>query len=175
MMIASVVGAILSLVATLVASYVAANVPRTGTSTPPTSSAVPTAFPALPLTVLVPLGDSDPFHSVGPITMGSTRYRDAVILQVGNKAGGTSLRYDLGGRYTRLLATAGLGDEAPTDTVVTLSLAVDGKTVMERRIGVGQTVPVSIAITGGARLEITAKAPGADCCVSVGLADPVLT
>jgi serine/threonine protein kinase len=74
-----------------------------------------------------------------------------------------SLQYDLGRHYRTFDTTAGVTDDSNASGVVQFDVFVDGRSVFSQTGTLGGPVPLSVDVTGGLRLEITATRVEADC------------
>jgi beta-lactam-binding protein with PASTA domain len=101
--------------------------------------------------------------AVQAVTISGTPYTRSV------RQGGYSLRsdgrpmsagYDLGRIYHRFRATAGLVDSSPSGAQVKLEVLGDGRPLFSQIVGLGQTEPVDVDVTGILRLTISTSYVG---------------
>lgn len=89
--------------------------------------------------------------------------------------------FDLGGRYRTLNTTAGVSDTSPTGTRLLLEIQGDGRVLVSRQVGKGDSVPLAgLDVTGVNELKfvvsgIQTRAPSGSSSEPEGVfADPVL-
>jgi hypothetical protein len=115
---------------------------------------------------LTPTGDQ-PIE--GESEIAGTTYRGSVLWRMSVCPGSTAVTatYDLGSRYRRFLATAGLGAETvnPADRVH-LDIRVDGVVVLSRNLDKPTPVPVDLDVTQHNQIvfTITPLIPGPQEC-----------
>ncbi|MBD3580505.1 NPCBM/NEW2 domain-containing protein [Streptomyces sp. KD18] len=62
--------------------------------------------------------------------------------------------YNLGGRWRLFDATIGVRDDSPSGGRITFQALVDGRSVMKRELGVGESEKVKINVSGALRLML---------------------
>jgi len=98
----------------------------------------------------------------GTVRVNGTVYVHPVTSQVQCRYP-VSIQYDLGRHYRTFTTTAGVTDDSNSDGVVQYDVFVDGRSVFSQTGTLGQPVPVSVDVTGGLRLEITATRVEPEC------------
>ncbi|MEO1060563.1 MAG: NPCBM/NEW2 domain-containing protein [Actinomycetota bacterium] len=85
-----------------------------------------------------------------------------------------SLEYDLGRSWTRLTGLIGIQDLSDVDATVRLRLILDGSSVLELTVGVGETSPFDLDVRDALRLRMVVTRIEGEV-VGVGIAQSRLT
>lgn len=119
----------------------------------------------------VPLYESfEAQNSVGPngqpvtASLAGTRYPNSTGMWVGCDGEPATTTYRLGGRYSRLQASAGLQPHAPDALSVDVSIAADGKSLAHFIISKNATAPVDLDVGGADALVVSAIAVDRSVC-----------
>jgi hypothetical protein len=75
----------------------------------------------------------------------------------------SSLEYDLGRHYRTFTMTAGLSDDSSSAGQLQIDVTIDGRNIFSQVAKLGQPVTVSVDVTGGLRLAISATRVEPDC------------
>ncbi|MGH3904593.1 MAG: serine/threonine protein kinase, partial [Pseudonocardiaceae bacterium] len=140
----------------------------TRTQTPPTSDR-PTEDPVeapAPNDALTPgewLVDVDPVEGGddwerGPRNVNGRTYARSLYHRA--SCDDSMAGYDLGRRHTRLQATIGKADDAPSDSVTRFIVQLDGRAALTRDLRVGQQAAVDLDVTDVLRLTLRVEQDG---------------
>ena len=109
----------------------------------------------------------------GTVTINGKPYAHALWRTVYREGDSATWQYDLGRKFQKVTAEAGLSDDSASDGVVRYEFLVDGRIVQTFDAKLGTTVPVEVDARGGLRLQIVlTKIAGADGRSYPAIGDP---
>lgn len=91
-----------------------------------------------------------PAHVVGSV------YKDSLIVPLGQEATAVSIEYDLGRRWSVFETTAAISDDAPSASMVRFQITLDGITVHDMVLSLGESRQLRVDVSGVLRLRLTA-------------------
>ncbi|SCL49172.1 NPCBM/NEW2 domain-containing protein [Micromonospora chersina] len=108
-------------------------------------------------------------------TVSGTRHEQSVVASTCYATNDEAESFNLGKRYTRFTATVGVADGAPDDYRTRFTVLVDGETVFRRELGLGDSAPVEVPLTGALRLMLKVESVGLTSCDDAAVwAEPAL-
>ncbi|MFB7615701.1 NPCBM/NEW2 domain-containing protein [Kitasatospora sp. NPDC056181] len=130
--------------------------PGSPTSGPPGSGSPTTTFTA----GTQYLSDNDPFSSTygvenGAALVNGTNYAHSVSLRTDlTSIPSNAAEYNLERSWQTFSATIGARDDSPTGTVLTFEVLVDGRSVAQQTLSLGQSQQLTVDVRNALRLKI---------------------
>jgi hypothetical protein len=99
-----------------------------------------------------------------PATVAGKRYDQSLVASTCYATNDETESFNLGKRFTRFQATAGVADTAPGDYRTRFTVLVDGETAFQRELGLGDVAEVDVPVAGKLRLVLKVESVGLTSC-----------
>jgi serine/threonine-protein kinase len=100
----------------------------------------------------------------GLVDVNGTTYNHSVFTNVGVNCPGQVIEYDLGRDFRRFQTAFGISDEAPSTAKTRFEVFLDGANAATNDVGLGESLPVDLDVTGVLRLKLVATAIEGPTC-----------